>query len=234
MNLYDRLKNNDLSEQEEDEVFGVFIRRYEEDQLKLKWAGILKEKYELVRPEEHLRTVPTTRRRWLWPSVAAACLAGLLFVCMNLWLKPSGEQLIAEQIDQVQLIQSRSITQPQGELAEVRDGFETTFQMQDWEEAISLGDRLLAQDAVPSNDLLHVAFVNLQLANYKEAAQLLEELLTRNDILNVEARFYLGVSQLADGNIDAGIVTLEKIGPEAGEKYHQRAQEMLSVSYAKD
>jgi len=234
MNLYDRLKNNELSEQEEEEVFGALIRRYEEDQLKLRWANILEKEYGLVRPKEKSATIRFAHRRWLWLSIVAACLIGLLFGGINLWLKPSGEQLIAEQLDQIQFISLRSITQPQEELTEVRDEFEAAFQAQNWEQGISLGDQLLANDAVPSNDLLHVAFVNLQLAKYEAAEKLLEELLARNDILSVEAQFYLGVSQLATGNVDVGIATLKKIGPEAGDKYYQRAQKLLSASYSRD
>lgn len=231
MNLYDRLKNKDLSEAEEDEIFGSLIRRYEEDQLKLRWASILERKYGVVRPKEDPAIIPIARSKWLWWGIIAACLTGLLFVGINLWLQPNGEQLVAAQIDQVQLISLRSMALPQEDLDKVRNEFTDAFQVQNWEKAIALSDQLLANDFVPSDDLLHSAFVNLQLGRYGEAEKLLEELLARNDILRVEAQFYLGVAQLAAGKIDAGTATLKKIGPEAGEKYHQRAEKLLSIRY---
>ncbi|MEM6769672.1 MAG: hypothetical protein AAF597_03720 [Bacteroidota bacterium] len=231
MTISEKLKDPDLSPEEEAEIIGAFVRRQKREALGKRWAQKLASEHNVKR--SGLQAVgeqsPRTRRRLLWilPAVAAAILLLVLLLPQLQGPVQSRSDLVAMSIVEAEIPTFRGGAE--GEYAELRAAFARQYNAGDYAAAIQTGTAILADSSAQTADELSLGLAYLNADQHETAAIAFRKLLVTTPKYRTEATFYLALALLKGGQEAEALDLLAGIRSEDGKSWYRKAQAILSA-----
>lgn len=221
-----KLNTSNLSEADQDLIIGTFVRKYENERLRERWVNKLRTDYRVIRPIT--KTPGTTIRKILMPIIAiAACL--LLIIMLPGTLQNSGDQLMANYLTEATIDNSRS--EPKNNIEQVRAQLIDNYTLGQFAEAVTTGKSLLLMPEATDEDHYYLGLAHLQCNNLEQAIASFTSLANQPTDYRTEARFYLGISLLSNGDTNAGLEKLKEIKESDGRNIYKKAQALLQAEW---
>lgn len=171
---------------------------------------------------------PPAKTRRLWPLITSlAAAVTLLLIGGTLFFR--GQNLSPQELF-VQNYQAYPLSlTSRGEAEELeRAQLNQRYKNKDYQAALPLFEKLLSQDEKNARLLLGAGISHLELNQTKQAQTYFEAIIAAQDLrLQETARWYLALSFLKEGQVDAARIALENIlkNPQAGT--YQKAKQLL-------
>lgn len=231
MTISEKLKDPDLSPEEESEIIGAFVRRQKREALGQRWAQKLSSEHNVQRSQLRVTDTktPRTRRRLLWilPAVAAAIL---LLVLLLPQLQGSGQtqtELVAMYVAEAEIPSFRG--EAEGDFAELQAAFARQYNAGNYAAAVITGEQLITNLAAQPGDKYSLGLAYLNAGQQETAITTFRELLTTAPKYRTIATFYLALALLDDNQKAEARELLQSIQPEDGNAWYRKAQKVLSA-----
>lgn len=225
----DKLKDPNLSEDEQDAIIGAFVRQHENDRLRERWTEKLATDHNLTRAKGPVKRKGIVRRMSFVVVAIAATLLLLLAVWPTLATQDQGAELLAAYVTEVNVDGTRG----EGDFAEdaIRSDFLEDFRSGDFNAAVAHGENLLVLPAYTPEDELNLGKAYLRNGQYEKANTIFRGLTNRGGVMDADATYYLGLSLLKKGAVAAGLVELRKITSTDGKRLNEKASKLLKADW---
>ncbi|MEM9526353.1 MAG: tetratricopeptide repeat protein [Bacteroidota bacterium] len=225
MTTSEKLRDPNLSEEEEDAIIGAFVRRYENERLRERWQVKLKKEHGVVRKEIITTTKPAKIRRLVLGLITVAASLLLLFIFWPSLQQQNGQELLAVYVADISLDATRSTNpDPADSLRRVQF---SAFEAADYALAQSSGEILLQLPEATLEDRFHLALIQLKGGQIDAAKTSLQALIDEDTLYRAEAQFHLGLALLLEGDKTTSLDKLRQIQASDGRELYEKAQTLL-------
>lgn len=194
----------------------AFLQRKEgAGNLKKTFSNVEKDFFKKEKPE--VKVVNIARRKWLG-LVGVAAAAALLFFVFNPFTSPD----LYQQYSNPTAI---SLLDRSDAIANAREA-ETAFNAGDYKKAYAFLSAYLSDNQDDIQALLAKGIAATEIANYKEAEQILKSISNGKTLLKQEGTWYLALMYLKQGEIENAKVSLQKISTD--NKRSNEAKQLLT------
>jgi tetratricopeptide (TPR) repeat protein len=219
-----KLKDPNLSEQEQDAIIGAFVRRHENELLRQRWEEKLVTEHGVSKQFPARKRSVTIRKIGIAIMAIAASLL-LFFVVMPQLNQPRGEALLATYISEISIDNTRGTTGT--DVGTLRRRVADAFNDGDYAAAVGAGESLAQlPDALPEDEL-NLGKAYLRNANFERAEQALRGLVEQATDYTTEARYTLALSLLSQRKTTEAVAELRKISAADGAKIYQKARSLI-------
>lgn len=224
-----KLKDPNLSEEEQDAIIGAFVRQRENQALRKRWVTKLSNEHGVSVPKKQQASSAVIRKITFAVLAIAASLL-LVFALLPALSGPSGEELLASYLDETNIQTSR------GGIADntadsLRTVFSTAFFREDYAAAITVGQQLTANPSAVANDTFNLGLSYLKAGDNSSAISSFKALLSTSSDLETEASFYLAVALLQDGKSTEALELLNTIKESDGLTIFNKAQDLINLNW---
>lgn len=219
-----KLKDPNLSEQEQDAIIGAFVRRHENERLRKRWE------HKLTTDHGISKQPPAKKRKAVIRKISlaiAAIAASLLFffTIFPLLDQPGGDELLAVYVSEVSINNTRGGADT--DLEVLRRQVANAYNVSDFSAAVLAAESLVSTADASPEDELNLGKAYLRNGNYAQADQTLRRLIGKATDFTTEARYTLGLSLFSAGKNAAAITELQLIKETDGAKIYRKAQELI-------
>ncbi len=222
-----RLGQSDLPTETSEAILYAGVQSLENSRTREEWAKLLADEHGVHRFPSPTTKKPAVLRRLVYTLSAAAAIL-LIVASFFLMGAPSGNELLATELERIEITNTRSLSE---HLAEERQTFYTAFREGEFDLAARAGSAIVADEGANSLDLLNHGLAQLRAEQLPAAAATFAGLLAKDPTYRIEATFYSGVTALKSGKVQRGKDWLRQIPEEQSGKYYDRAAELLSAGW---
>ncbi len=224
-----KLQDPNLSEKEQDEIIGAFIKQQEDQRLRKRWEEKLSQEYGISKKTTPPRRAGATIRKIGLALAAVAASLLLLFAILPQFSATDGQELLAAYVEEVKIDAVRDLAT--AGIDTLRRAFATEFTGQRFAAAATVGERLIALPAATDEDVLNLGEAYLRDQQFSRADNLFQQLIDQNSAYLTEARFNLALSLLSQQKTTEGLAELQKISAADGNRMYRAAQELLAADW---
>lgn len=224
----EKLRDENLPEDELDHIIGSFVRLQEDARLRDKWSGELAGGTSAVPPDETKVKRSTLRTLVMWGIAIAASLL-LLLVFLPGLLETEGETLLAAELEGLELVSFRSSTQDT--LFRTRAAVLAAFDNSDYQKAVQLAESATTLPTTTDDDLLNLGLAQLKSKKHDEAIATFTGLATRSPNYRSRADYYKALAYLKKGESDLAFSLLKQLSESEAGELSNRATELVQASW---
>lgn len=224
----DKINDPNLSEEEDRLIFRAFLRRYEKERNTKRWESLLEKDYDFPRPA----AAPSRSakiRKLIIPLISVAAALLLFVLLVPGMFSTQGEDLLAEFVTETNMISYRSAGDSEADV--LRLAFEDAFTEKRYAAAQELGRKLTELSAAVPRDRFNLGLSYMLGEDLPQAAVEFRNLIGSGGELLTEARYYLGLTLLLQGDTEAGFAELSMIKATDGTAIYNKAKALLEAKW---